>query len=75
MPMYEYQCPICGYIKEELKDIVQRDDEIKCPRCGTKMKRIISKSNIKFIGDGWYVNEKKNIPEKMADKYDKLGLD
>ena len=56
MPIYQYQCPTCGYIVEEL---VKMGSEIYigCPKCsegyGVTMKKIISKSSFVLKGDGW----------------------
>lgn len=36
MPIYEYNCPACGNIYEELKSVSERDNPPPCPRCGGK---------------------------------------
>jgi len=56
VPIYQYQCPTCGYIVEEL---VKMGSEIYigCPKCsegyGVTMEKIISKSSFVLKGDGW----------------------
>jgi len=56
MPLYEFQCNVCGYIFEEIHNKV---DPTKissfCPRCKEENKnsialKIISKSNFKVNG-------------------------
>ena len=49
MPLYEYQCPRCGAMKDvriALADL--KDTIIFCSdsKCGTKMRRVFSKPNI-----------------------------
>ena len=51
MPLYEYICK-CGH---ELDKIVAYDTpNPKCPKCGTKMKKKLSKGNFHLKGGGWY---------------------
>lgn len=50
MPIYEYKCPNCSNeytdrIHEVLMNISEREDEVICPDCGTKLERLISASN------------------------------
>lgn len=53
--MYEYECPECGKF-EELQDI--DDDKLEtCPKCGCKVKRLISLS---ATGDVAYHNSKEH---------------
>ena len=42
MPIYEYRCPKCRHEKE-IRSLVPL--EVICKKCGSFMKRIISKSN------------------------------
>lgn len=53
MPIYEYLCKKCNYKIEKLHKI----DEIyveKCPNCNLSLERMISSSNFKLKGTGWY---------------------
>jgi len=34
MPIYEYKCSSCGEKFELLRRLTDKDDEIKCPKCG-----------------------------------------
>lgn len=53
MPIYEYHCENCGKTKEMSHGIsVKRFP--KCPECGKRMKRIISRNSFQLKGSGWY---------------------
>jgi len=51
MPIYEYECPKCGHIQEEL--ILTENDIPKCVECGSNVKRIMSAGNFILKGKGW----------------------
>ena len=43
MPIYEYECGECGEKFEMRRSINDRDEKVKCPKCGTKgPRRVIS---------------------------------
>jgi putative FmdB family regulatory protein len=43
MPIYEYECKKCGEKFELRRGFNDLDEEIKCPKCGTKHpKRVLS---------------------------------
>ncbi|MCL4475828.1 MAG: zinc ribbon domain-containing protein [Nitrospirae bacterium] len=53
MPVYEYQCQMCG----KLHEIMQRYTDApltKCPECGGEMKKLISNTSFVLKGAGWY---------------------
>ena len=50
MPVYEFKCQ-CGLVTERLVKIGV--EEIKCPKCGGKAKRIISLCSFVLKGKGW----------------------
>ena len=55
MPIYEYTCKKCGDF-----DIVQRiteDPLKKCPTCGAKVTKLISRSAFHLKGSGWYMTD------------------
>jgi putative FmdB family regulatory protein len=61
MPIYEYECPGCGHVVEELRSIECRGnraeggDVMECPECHWPgMERKISVSNIKLRGSGFH---------------------
>lgn len=39
MPIYEYECTICGEKFEMRRGVGDSDVEIKCPKCGTEHPR------------------------------------
>lgn len=49
MPLYEFECNICGKIVEEFFQIKSRPDFVDCPVCHNKAKRIIS-----ITGKDWF---------------------
>ena len=53
MPIYEYECKSCGNKFEHRCDITAKDEEIKCPQCGTKNpRRTLSKFGVGSSGSG-----------------------
>ncbi len=53
MPIYEYLCKGCSEHFERFQKI--SDEPIsKCPKCGKKVKRLISQTSFTLKGDGWY---------------------
>lgn len=55
MPIYEYQCTVCG----ERSERMQRWDEPPpaCPACGGVVKKLASAPAVQFKGSGWYVTD------------------
>ncbi len=53
MPFYEFECT-CGEITEEL--VKMGTEEIECPKCGAKAKKIISRCSFSLKGGGWYAD-------------------
>ena len=54
MPIYEYQCPHCGYQFEQLQKI--SDEPIRvCPNCEqTHVRKLVSQTSFVLKGGGWY---------------------
>jgi len=53
MPLYEYQCTVCG----ERSEILQRVSDpsyTHCPKCGGMVKKLFSSPAIQFKGSGFY---------------------
>ena len=42
MPIYEYWCPECRSAFEKLRPMQSNDSEVVCPRCGSKVKKMLS---------------------------------
>ena len=53
MPIYEFECPE-GTITERYASM--ETEEIECPKCGQKAKRIISCCSFELKGGGWYAD-------------------
>ena len=53
MPLYEYQCTLCG----ERVEVIQKFSDppySHCPKCGGEMKKLLSVPAIQFKGSGFY---------------------
>lgn len=69
MPIYEYKCPQCGHVFEEMVSLSQAHGEESCPRCGTASPRMMSHTSFVLKGGGWYVSDygyRKGIREEGA---------
>ncbi|RLC93192.1 MAG: zinc ribbon domain-containing protein [Chloroflexi bacterium] len=43
MPIYEYECTVCGARFELRRNVGQSDSEVKCPKCGAdNTRRLLS---------------------------------
>ncbi|WP_428563354.1 MAG: FmdB family zinc ribbon protein [Solidesulfovibrio sp. DCME] len=56
MPLYEYECPACGLVFEELR---RAGDEspASCPACRTPASRIVSLSAFALKGSGFHATD------------------
>ena len=68
MPIYEYQCPACGYEFEKLQKL--SDPRLQdCPSCNAAgLRKLVSKAAFRLKGGGWYetdfkTNTKRNVVE------------
>ena len=61
MPIYEYECNICGNIIEKWEN--GSNGGMSCSKCKNVMRRIISHSTFVLKGGGWY-SEGYNKKEK-----------
>ena len=74
MPIYEYMCAKCHNTSEILQKINDKPLS-RCPLCGGRAKRLMSRNSFQLKGDGWYVTEYKdkkapdagNAAEKASD--------
>jgi putative FmdB family regulatory protein len=56
MPLYEYECKVCGVRFERRQHIT--DNPVKaCPECGGEVHRLIHPVGIIFKGSGFYVTD------------------
>jgi putative FmdB family regulatory protein len=62
MPLYEYECEVCG----ERVEIIQKHSDSPyehCPKCSGSMRKLFSAPAIQFKGSGFY---KTDYPSKTA---------
>jgi putative FmdB family regulatory protein len=83
MPLYEYECDACGERFEKIQKFSDPPIET-CPKCGGKVRKLISSPAIQFKGTGWYITDyarksgsvesgKSSSSEKSGEKREKLG--
>ena len=65
MPIYEYKCPKCGYVKEKLvlRQLLNQENPPICPKCRVPMERKLSRFGFELKGEGWteyFHKEEKN---------------
>ncbi|TAL22568.1 MAG: zinc ribbon domain-containing protein [Nitrospirae bacterium] len=53
MPIYEYECLSCGEVHEKIQKFADEPLTL-CPKCGGKLKKLISNTSFVLKGTGWY---------------------
>ena len=68
MPIYEYQCRVCGHTLEAFQSMSEDAFKI-CPKCdGETLDRLVSAAGFQLKGTGWYATDFKNSGNpKQAD--------
>jgi putative FmdB family regulatory protein len=56
MPLYEYQCEVCGIRFEVIQKFADAPVAV-CKSCGGKVTRLFSAPAIQFKGTGWYITD------------------
>ncbi len=56
MPLYEFQCPACGQVFEELRRAGDMSPAA-CPQCGASAPHILSLSAFALKGSGFYATD------------------
>jgi len=56
MPLYEYECFLCGHRFERIQR-VSDETVTECPECGGSVRRLLSAPALQFKGSGWYVTD------------------
>jgi len=56
MPLYEYECFLCGYRFEKIRKVADATS-VTCPACGGKGRRLLGVPALQFKGSGWYVTD------------------
>jgi putative FmdB family regulatory protein len=67
MPIYEYECQICGHRFERLQHFSDEPARM-CPDCGGPVRRVIQPVGIIFKGSGFYITDNRQLPAKEAAK-------
>jgi len=63
MPIYEYECQICGHRFERLQHFA--DEPVKlCPNCAGPVQRVVQPVGIIFKGSGFYITDNRQLPAK-----------
>jgi putative FmdB family regulatory protein len=71
MPIYEYQCAVCGH---ELELIQKMSDEplTTCPVCNKPtLQKLVSAAGFQLKGTGWYATDFRNSGKKEGQKDNK----
>jgi len=55
VPLYEFECEKCHHRFEKIQGI--SDPDPKCPKCGSKVERLLHAPAVQFKGSGWYVTD------------------
>ena len=65
MPIYEYECLSCKEVHEKIQKFA---DELLtiCPKCGGKLKKLISNTSFVLKGTGWYKTDYASSDNKAA---------
>lgn len=72
MPIYEYECTDCGDEIEIVHGISEKPKR-KCPKCGGRMKRLMSLNSFHLKGTGWYKPSAKEAKAEKSDKPSEKG--
>jgi len=56
MPLYEYECFVCGHGFERIRKVADASSA-SCPECGGKVRRLLGVPALQFKGSGWYVTD------------------
>ena len=67
MPIYEFRCTECNAYTEVFQKLSDKQPT-RCRKCKGRLEKLVSKSAIKFKGEGWYVTDyarKGTVAEKV----------
>jgi putative FmdB family regulatory protein len=59
MPLYDYQCRVCGPFKE-FRPLSEWDKDTKCPNCGNPSKRSIAMPRLQCVSRNVRVAHERN---------------
>ncbi len=72
MPLYEYQCDVCGHRFEKIQKFSD-PLETTCPKCGGVVRKLVSSPAIQFKGSGFYITDYAKKDYVSASKADQDG--
>ena len=55
MPLYEFECTKCHHRFEKIQSVSAPDP--KCPKCKSKVERLLHAPAVQFKGSGWYATD------------------
>ncbi len=67
MPIYEYECPVCGIRFEKQQRFADPPLET-CPEGHPGVRRVFSPAGIIFKGEGWYITESRKSRNSGKEK-------
>jgi len=56
MPLYEYECEACGHRFEKIQKFSDPPVDV-CPKCGSRVRKLMASPAIQFKGSGWYITD------------------
>ena len=56
MPLYEYECFVCGHRFEKIRRVADAST-MTCPECKGAVRRLLGAPALQFKGSGWYVTD------------------
>jgi putative FmdB family regulatory protein len=65
MPLYEYECQVCG-VRFERQQLITDDAIETCPECGGEVRRVIHPAEIVFKGKGFYATDNRKAGSSTA---------
>ena len=70
MPLYEYECDVCGHRFERIQKFSDPLADC-CPICGGAVHKLISSPAIQFKGSGFYITDYAKKDHTAAEKADR----
>lgn len=52
-PIYDFECPFCKSIKEDVFKSINSSIAEICPECYSNMEQLVGKSSFVLKGNGW----------------------
>jgi putative FmdB family regulatory protein len=69
MPLYEYECDVCGHRFEKIQKFSDPLEDT-CPKCGGPVHKLMSSPAIQFKGSGFYITDYPKGDKGSAPKSD-----